>query len=719
MKRAGWFSGKLILLSMAMILSVTVPAYAFTEGDGLHSKEFGRVYPFSEGLAAFANANGKCGFMNEQGEVVIAPEWDMVSDFMNGTSVTFSGEVLDTGTAGKGSFRLIDHNGEYLTEAWAWMSENYDGFAAVKNEEGRFGIINDRGETVIEPEWDWTCTMSEDLFLVQRDGQYAYADHEGNIISDFRENYNGRYTEGRTFISGDNGLYACMDENQNLVTDYIYAAASYFFDGIALVQNPDGLYGYIGLNGEIISEPQWADAGDFSEGYSWVREATEDNDGLWYLIDEEGNVDWDTSFYFFAGQASDHMIKAHSMYPGDGFGYYDLQNKKYVRVGAENISDFHDGAAIVEMTDGFGAVDHEGNFLIPAEWDELCRFDQGCPVTPGRKGDDWYLVSRNGSEAVQIDLSGEAFTGDTQMDDAYLVRREELVTRLCGDWRLSFAGDQASEAYGDTDLDIRLTFRDDYTMTWHDQADFDGSWSIENIYRSPGEGDGETVYQIILGTERRYVFFMDHEDPDLQLLRIPFDTGLNGYFLRQESSVEKGYQSYSDAYSEWNQKSEAGIEDISGETVPEENDPAETATEGNLQGAAPNTIGRTIEQFDSNFRYALAEGGEEGKPSVEEYEDWGDNTYGYVASFADDYYYVMFGQPDEKYNIVMIGPGSDTANEEGYRPLVRYAALGADPGLDRDELDSSLETFWEGGKNETDIGMIHLAESNGYYVLSY
>ena len=87
---------------------------------------------FSEGLAKIS-VNGKVGFINTKGEIVIQPK------------------LKDAG----------------------YFSEN---LAPFENKSGKWGFINKNGEIVIKPRFGWALSFSEGLALVQVGELWGYID---------------------------------------------------------------------------------------------------------------------------------------------------------------------------------------------------------------------------------------------------------------------------------------------------------------------------------------------------------------------------------------------------------------------------------------------------------------------------------------------------------------------------------------------------------------
>ncbi len=211
-----------------------------TNGDMKISGKYSSAGDFSEGMA-FVKIDGKCGYINKRGKVVIEPEFSRCMDFDGGKAVVFKGNQ-------KGG--LIDKNGNILIEPsinrmliftegrglvlgdssqYYYITEQaqiYDGMyqnagkfengVAVVKENGRWGIINQKGieiippkydkidqfedgyakvhikgfngltnlqgELIIHPDYEYISYAGEGLFRVEQGDKIGYYDMEGNCV---------------------------------------------------------------------------------------------------------------------------------------------------------------------------------------------------------------------------------------------------------------------------------------------------------------------------------------------------------------------------------------------------------------------------------------------------------------------------------------------------------------------------------------------------------
>lgn len=76
----------------------------------------------------------------------------------------------------------------------------------------------------------------------------------------------------------------------------------------------------------------------------------------------------DFSQYEFVGKLSDNMIVVND---GGEWKFIDKHGERVINATFKNAYDFEEGRAVVDTGDGFGLIDHEGNFIIPPTFDDL------------------------------------------------------------------------------------------------------------------------------------------------------------------------------------------------------------------------------------------------------------------------------------------------------------------------------------------------------------
>ncbi|WML49902.1 WG repeat-containing protein [Neobacillus sp. PS3-34] len=148
-------------------------------GKVLHTYQFAHVSNYSEGLIAFQREkNGKFGYINEQGKVVIEPQFTFAEPFIEGKAIVNVSEDF------KNKYGLIDSNGKFL------IKPIYESIISLGEKRVAVG-------KAIHP---------EQPFLGKK---YALADTDGNMLTGFIYN---------TISSFENGLATATN---NLYTFFI------------------------------------------------------------------------------------------------------------------------------------------------------------------------------------------------------------------------------------------------------------------------------------------------------------------------------------------------------------------------------------------------------------------------------------------------------------------------------------------------------------------
>lgn len=140
------------------------------------------VWGFSEGLAA-TWLNGKCGFINRTGEVVIGHQYEKLGQgenlyHANDYKLKFSQGLCSVRKNGKWGF--INTNGEVIIP---FQFNNIGGFTedlAPVSIEGKWGFVNKNGELVIPAKYDDVSNFNkgfakvydaEETYFINREGQ--------------------------------------------------------------------------------------------------------------------------------------------------------------------------------------------------------------------------------------------------------------------------------------------------------------------------------------------------------------------------------------------------------------------------------------------------------------------------------------------------------------------------------------------------------------------
>ncbi|MEN3336173.1 MAG: hypothetical protein V7641_5538 [Blastocatellia bacterium] len=304
---------------------------------------------FHEGLATICflvqghNACSAVGYIDQNGEMAIAPRFKQAWDFSEGLAYVESDEL-------KG---FIDREGKLVIRLAAnqqCRSDFYEGRAAIFTPEGQ-GFIDRSGKVVVEPRYSHVRPFSEGLAAVGsgnpwKDMKYGFIDKDGKTVIPPR--FEAR-VEGSPYSGGR------IDTSR-------------FSEGLARVR-VGGLYGYINQKGDLVIPPKFALAGDFSEGLASAVE----NDKVGY-IDKRGKwvipPRYDVPAYSIYQHFGDGLVPvAVTINDATRWGYVDHTDKMVIPPTLANAFPFKDGVATVYVLDPSGRsmavryIDTAGRFL--------------------------------------------------------------------------------------------------------------------------------------------------------------------------------------------------------------------------------------------------------------------------------------------------------------------------------------------------------------------
>lgn len=212
------------------------------------------------GLSAYAqdrlssfSSNGKYGFKDSAGKVVIKPQFDKADSFI-------------------------------------------DGVAKVKHKD-KYGYIDKTGNFIIQPQYEDALSFSEGLARIKQYDKYGYIDKSGNFVIQPQFDDAWSFSEGLASAK-QNGKWGYIDKTGNFVIQPQYDDADSFSEGLAPVKQ-NSMYGYINKTGNFVIPPYFENAISFRGGLAKVKQNNKwvsvDLDGVIYMNEKDAQKAIQTS----------------------------------------------------------------------------------------------------------------------------------------------------------------------------------------------------------------------------------------------------------------------------------------------------------------------------------------------------------------------------------------------------------------------------------------
>lgn len=321
--------------------------------------------------------NGKAGFINAQGKVVIPPKFDVgwfaEEDFVEGLSPAQAGE----------NWGFINNKGDWVIQPKYWRVGFFsEGLAAVRKHLRGYSFnvayIDKGGRELFELPDDVGDggPFSEGLAAVRKNGyvsvgKLGYVDLSGANVIPYQFASGGPFREGLAAVIFDGQCYIeARDGSSRGTPPSVPSATS--CGGVPSFITERCAEGFIDKTGKTVVRFQ--SARDFSEGLAAVEK-----DGKWGFIDPLGQFRVQPTFEA-ASSFSGGLAAAKS---GGLWGYVDRAGRWVISPRFRKVEDFSDNLALTDS----GYIDRAGNRVT--EGKEGTAFVQGLAhvtLGPGQFG---------------------------------------------------------------------------------------------------------------------------------------------------------------------------------------------------------------------------------------------------------------------------------------------------------------------------------------------
>jgi hypothetical protein len=323
---------------------------------------------FSEGLGKIT-VDGKAGFIDSRGRIVIKPTFKDTGGFFNG-------------------------------------------LAPFEDYNGKWGFIDKKGTVVVEPVYDWAFGFYSggDLARVQLGGKWGYINAKGEQVIKPQFNDAGGFREGLACVEIGK-KYGFIDLRGNSVIEPQFDSPSMFFEGLAAVMidipaplpgftaQKDHKWGFIDKTGNWIIPPTWDGGLSFYAGMARVWKhlghSKENREG--FLIDKTGKVVWDENSFTIRSYSADTMVVR--MEGADGLNLADRNGKRITERMFDDIGFFSEGLSAAASGEKYGFIDRNGEFVISPRFDFALYFKDGLALV--RDGKKYGFINASGEYAIR------------------------------------------------------------------------------------------------------------------------------------------------------------------------------------------------------------------------------------------------------------------------------------------------------------------------------
>jgi len=270
--------------------------------------KFTVIRGFSEGFA-LVKTDSTLAYIDKTGKIVIRTQLYEVFNFSNGLArVKSAYQSYDTAKTdykgyhyyhtygiNEGKWGYLDNTGKMVIKPQFDEANGFnEGFAWVKSN-GKYGYINKIGTIVIKPQFDIASNFFEGLAAVKIGTKWGYINKTGELVIKAQFDGCNNFKEGLAPVLIGNKI-GYINKGGQTIIDLRFYMGQNFSEGLAPVQEKDkGNWGYIDKTGKYIIQAQFDSASDFNGELAWVKVKKGDSIKHCY-IDKTGNSVWCSSY---------------------------------------------------------------------------------------------------------------------------------------------------------------------------------------------------------------------------------------------------------------------------------------------------------------------------------------------------------------------------------------------------------------------------------------
>jgi hypothetical protein len=324
---------------------------------------------YHEGLAV-AKKDGKYGYLDINGNIVIPFIYDIAFDFENGIANVqspnenscvkhYTGYIDKTGREvipiKFNGFRTAYGDGE-LVLAFIGVGKNSD-----------WWLVNMKNYQVLSlTSYDNCNDPSDGLVGVSKNGVWGFINIEGQVVVPFLYDEVKSFSEGLAAVKKD-GKWVFIDRTGTEVISEASQHYAVFSNGLAPIER-DGKWGFMDKTGAVIVGFKYDGVREYMEGIAAVE-----INGKWGLVDSFGNeittLIYDEALYTTNGLTRVERDRK--------WGFVDKTGREVVPLIYDYVNNYSENLAAVKVTSKWGFIDIFGKVVVPIIYNEVRDYQNG------------------------------------------------------------------------------------------------------------------------------------------------------------------------------------------------------------------------------------------------------------------------------------------------------------------------------------------------------
>lgn len=270
-----------------------------------------------------------------------------------------------------------------------------------------YGYINEKGNIVIEPKYNFAADFREGLAIVgmkndSKTMKYGYINTKGSYVLkpqyDYLEAMGSQGVAKVGIKDGEDYKYGIVDRNGNILVDikydYIMIGDYSYNHGLVELRN-NNLHGIYNLKTKKLTEPKYNQIimmGNYAELINGEYGA--EKYGFYFINDTLIEPSYEEVGHYNGMDNVIAKVKLNGKY-----GILGVDGEYLIEPRYDEIREFNDGTSQLMLGGKYGFMDSDGSFLTKVEYDEISAFHKG--MADVRKDGKWGVINRAGTYVVE------------------------------------------------------------------------------------------------------------------------------------------------------------------------------------------------------------------------------------------------------------------------------------------------------------------------------
>ena len=357
-------------LSVALCLQLTLLVIVFASITQAQTQQNAKI---DSGELYLIIKNGRFGFVDGRGRVVIRPQYHLAASFSEGLAA-----VVVLGKRNEALLAFIDRKGRMAIRPFDGSGTKFSSGVARVLFGGSYLYIDKKGSWTSLASYHDAEDCTEGLCAVMMDPlgpkRWGYIDTSGAVIVKGQYGWAEPFKEGIARVGimigepytkdgapAHDGKEGYIDKTGKPITELKFEKAWDFSDGMAQVRL-NGKWGYIDKTGNLVVSPQYDETGAFREGLAGVK-----INGLWGFINKAGKLVISTQFDYVNGFSEGLAVVGRA----DKSYYIDRNGNAALSPPFKGLGEFKSGLATFRQNDRMGVLDKTGKIILDPQFNSI------------------------------------------------------------------------------------------------------------------------------------------------------------------------------------------------------------------------------------------------------------------------------------------------------------------------------------------------------------